>query len=310
MTTKTITLKSITGNVINITYDCDKVYTIENLKRDLCIKLNEIYEQLDIKIVYNGSILPNDLNLTNDDYSDKSMVFLKKRINLNNTKKINIQHRTVNNLSNIDTKLIARLLTNSISRLLLNNSELMKKVLVTIPQLNNLITDGNSIETIINSPTMNEITNELRILTQNDELLPLDIQIRTENNDQTNYQDNIQNLRRILNSLSARSNEDQQDGDSDDDEYQDDNQQDDESDEDQDENHYDQNMMVGQNLLNTFNQVPNITSYLSSKFTEEEKKQISSIVDMGFNTVDVLQMYDACDKNVELTIQNLMNSLN
>ena len=64
-----------------------------------------------------------------------------------------------------------------------------------------------------------------------------------------------------------------------------------------------QHVPVQQNSLNH-----SMGRNIMNQFAETEKTEIQNIVNMGFETYEVVQMYVACDKNPDLTIQNLMYS--
>ena len=45
---------------------------------------------------------------------------------------------------------------------------------------------------------------------------------------------------------------------------------------------------------------------LLNQFNDQERLHIQNLVQMGFDTYEVVQMYVACDKNPDITLSNLM----
>lgn len=294
---KIITVKNIKNEIYKINFNCDSEgkYTVLQLKQDLCNLLRDNLESTEYKIIFNGSVLKDDQNLNEEEILEKSVVFLKKprKITINQTNSDNTVNQSTNNI-NVNVNLIAKSLINSAMGLLINNRNAVRYVLSTDPYVNQLSTNGITPETLLSEPHYNQILDELKNILGEIPNNPNGLRIELQNRFAPVVL-NSNNLQTILsNFLNQQIGYQYTDNDNNEDE-----QNDDENNDNEDEHNDDsddvENDIVSNEMTNLYNE-----------FNEEERNQIQTLINMGYNSYEVLQMYVACNKNVDLTMQNLM----
>jgi len=321
MTLKTINLKNIKNEStkINFEYEEGTIYTVLDVKKELYKFLGEGPDKLDIVIIYNGSVLKDDFNVATEEFFDKTMVYFKKPVKkpVTNEETSNVAQDVQNNivtqvnsstsnlqdqLNNININQISRSLVNTTIAILQSNPTAFRQILSLLPNMNTELVD-----TLINPPYSNQIMDELRNITGEEPSLPNGIFIHLQNpvqiptNINPNEMDfntlqsmynriisnpNLNLLQSMYNGMTNNLRE----------EY------------DEEEEYNDQEDREEGNIeLNPQNNI-NPVNNIMSQFSNEEVLEIQNIINMGYNSYDVIQMYVACDKNPDLTIQNLSYS--